>query len=197
MSSSSDNELFVPDQQFVSNDDKLKIMREDQDKILNRYEEELRDFTVAQENMEQLKNQKKTELRHNQEEVRQMQEQINIYKTRQANLIFTHERIMIRKMSKLWFFSLIPLYLFMLHFYYKGAYSLVVLNTVAFLANWRMLYVLHADYTPMFGFIVILISWFVGTNAIWKIKKKKEKIFITHPLHLFLKPSSQNGNQTL
>lgn len=175
MSFSSDDavDLFVPDQNFACNDDdddesmRLKMLREDQDKILNRYEEELRDFNVAQENMEQLKNQKKMELRHNQEEVRQMQEQINIYKTRKANLIFTHERTMItRKMTKAWFLTIIPLYLFMLHFYYKGAYSLVALNTFGFLANWRMLYVLHADYTPVFGFVVILISWFVGTNAI-------------------------------
>lgn len=160
--------VFIP-KQIVYNDEeslRLKMLRDDQDKILQRYEQELSDFQVAQDNMEQLKNQKKLELRRDQEEIRQMQEQINVYRTRRANLIFQHEQHMIRKMDKTWFMTIIPLYLLMLHFYYKGVYTLMLLNTAAFLANWRMLYVLHADYAPVFGMVVILISWFVGTNAI-------------------------------
>jgi len=143
-----------------------ETLRQDRDEILLRYEEELSNFQIAQDSMKKLKHQKQAELRQDQEIVRQMQEQINIYNTRKANLKFTHERQMAIEMTKWWYFTLIPLYLFMLHFYHKGIYTLMLLNTAGFLAHWRMLYVLRADYTPVFGMGILLISWFLGTNAI-------------------------------
>ena len=168
--SDDDEAVFIPNQTHVDDDGaeslRLKLLRGDQDIILARYEEELSDFKVAQESMEQLKRQKQKELKHTREEIRQMQEQIDVYRTRKANLIFMFERHALRRMPKTWYITFIPLYLFMLHFYFKGAYLLVALNTVGFVAVGRMIYVMHADYSLIFGFCIILLSWFAGTNAV-------------------------------
>lgn len=158
-----DGELFVPEQ-IDEETLRLKLLREEQDAILVRYEQELSGFREAQDQMEQLKKEKQQQLRLEQAQVQVMQQQINIVKTSKCNLLFEYERHAMHDMGKMWYLTIIPLYLFMLHFYYKGLYFLVFLNTAGLLAHWRMLYVLHAEHTQVFGIAILLVSWFLGTS---------------------------------
>ena len=88
------------------------------------------------------------------------QEEVDVYHTKLTNLKFDYERIQARKMSIWWYITILALTLLKYHSYaHRNLFGLIICE-MAFIYNFRLLYVHNSQHASAFGWIAILITVF-------------------------------------
>lgn len=98
------------------------------------------------------------------EKALEQRQRLEQWETNLANLKFDLERSQARQLGKLWTLVTFSLLVFVFHSFYKGVYVAALLNGIAFLANWRMLYVREAPHALVYGLATMLFTWFLVWN---------------------------------
>lgn len=80
------------------------------------------------------------------------------WETSEATLKFKWEQERARNLGLLWVSLVLLLLALTFHTHDKGAHAFTFLNGIAFLANWRMLYVKNAPGAIVFGLVVSVVT---------------------------------------
>lgn len=95
------------------------------------------------------------------EKALEQRQRLEQWETNLANLKFDLERSQARQLGKLWTLVTFSLLVFVFHSFYKRLYVAALLNGIAFLANWRMLYVREAPHALVYGLATMFFTWFL------------------------------------
>lgn len=97
-------------------------------------------------------------LEHAKKDIKQKQAAMDILQSQKANLTMELERHALRKMGVIWFVLTTVVFALMVQTYAIGSYVYFILNTYAFLSNYRALYVLRTPHAQNVAFVIILAT---------------------------------------
>lgn len=103
----------------------------------------------------------KTILAKTKRECLDLKRQLQEWEVATGNLKFQLEQERARSLGKVWLLIVFSLIIFMFLSFQKGNYLFTLMNGMALLANWRLLYVKHSQHSVLFGIFSILLTWWV------------------------------------